>query len=70
MTTPERPAARSTPVHAAMDQFEVRDGQLWVGGQPLTRLAERVGRTPFYAYDRGLLRRVWRELRAGPAATR
>lgn len=27
-----------------------------VGGQPLTRIAERVGRTPFYAYDRALLR--------------
>jgi diaminopimelate decarboxylase len=47
-----------------MDQFEVRDGQLWIGGQPLTRLAERVGRTPFYAYDRGLLRRRIAELRA------
>ena len=28
-----------------------------VGGIALTRLAERVGRTPFYAYDRGLIRR-------------
>jgi diaminopimelate decarboxylase len=26
-----------------------------VGGLPLTRLAERVGQTPFYAYDRALL---------------
>ena len=64
MTTPDRPAARSQPVHAAMDQFEVRDGQLHIGGQPLTRIAERVGRTPFYAYDRGLLRRRVAELRA------
>ena len=30
MTTPDRPAARSLPVHAVMDQFEVRDGQLCV----------------------------------------
>ena len=36
MTTPDRPAVRSQPVHAAMDQFEVRDGQLWctVPGEP------------------------------------
>lgn len=26
-----------------------------VGGMPVTRLAERIGSTPFYAYDRGLL---------------
>jgi diaminopimelate decarboxylase len=33
----------------------VADGQLQVGGIPLTRLAERVGSTPFYAYDRALI---------------
>src|SRR6185295_11139021 len=33
----------------------VVDGELTVGGIPLSRLAERVGRTPFYAYDRALL---------------
>ena len=52
------------PVHAEMSQFEVRDGDLLVGGQPLTRLAERVGQTPFYAYDRGLLRARVAQLRA------
>ena len=31
-----------------------------VGGMPLTRLAERVGRTPFYAYDRRADRRARR----------
>jgi diaminopimelate decarboxylase len=35
-----------------MLQFPVRDGCLEIGGLPLTRLAERVGRTPFYAYER------------------
>ena len=44
------------PVHAPMDQFRVVDGQLRVGGLSVTRLAERVGQTPFYAYDRALLR--------------
>jgi diaminopimelate decarboxylase len=43
------------PTHAPIDQFAVRDGELLVGGVPLSRLAVRVGRTPFYAYDRGLL---------------
>jgi diaminopimelate decarboxylase len=40
------------PQHAPMRQFEVRDGCLQLGGLPLPRLAERVGRTPFYAYER------------------
>jgi diaminopimelate decarboxylase len=41
--------------HAAMDQFPVVDDCLQVGGVRLTELARRVGRTPFYAYDRGLI---------------
>ena len=47
-----------------MDAFPTVDGELVVGGLPLSRLAERVGQTPFYAYDRGLLRRRVAELRA------
>ncbi|MEU4154950.1 pyridoxal-dependent decarboxylase, exosortase A system-associated [Actinoplanes sp. NPDC026670] len=31
------------------------DGELAVGGVPVSRLAERVGSTPFFAYDRRLL---------------
>jgi diaminopimelate decarboxylase len=47
------------PRHAALTQFPVVDDVLQVGGMPLTRLAERIGRTPFYAYDRaGLTARV------------
>ena len=66
MTPVERPQA---PVHAAMSQWPVRSGELIVGGQPLSRLAERIGQTPFYAYDRGLLRARVAELRASlPAA--
>ena len=52
------------PVHATMDQFEVRDGELVVGGERLSLLAARVGQTPFYALDRGLLRRRVALLRA------
>src|SRR5512147_2854378 len=44
------------PVHAPMTQFPVVDDCLQIGGIPLTRLAARIGRTPFYAYDRRLLK--------------
>lgn len=66
MTEPNRP---QPPLHAPMDQFPVTDGELLVGGLPLTRLATRVGRTPFYAYDRELLtQRVATLRRALPPA--
>ena len=42
-------------VHAPLRHFSVADDCLLVGGVSLTRLAARVGRTPFYAYDRALL---------------
>ena len=61
--TPAAPA-KAAPQHAPMDQFVARDGVLQIGGQPLTRLADRIGRTPFYAYDRALLTRRVEELRA------
>jgi len=35
--------------------FGTLDGEIAVGGLPLTRLAQRVGSTPFFAYDRALL---------------
>ena len=35
--------------------FPVVDGQLVVGGIPLDRLTARVGSTPYFAYDRGLI---------------
>lgn len=54
MASPDAPADK--PRHAAMEQFAVAGGELHVGGMPLTRLAARVGCTPFYAYDRALLR--------------
>jgi acyl-CoA synthetase (AMP-forming)/AMP-acid ligase II len=42
-----------------------------VGGELLTTLAARVGQTPFYAYDRGLLRQRVAQLRAAlPAAVK
>jgi len=59
------------PVHAEMTQFAVDGGELQVGGVPLTRLALRVGRTPFYAYDRAQLTARVQHVRAHlPAALR
>lgn len=51
------------PVHAAQTLFPVVDNCLQVGGIALTRLAQRVGQTPFYAYDRGLVAERVRHLR-------
>ncbi|WP_306391355.1 pyridoxal-dependent decarboxylase, exosortase A system-associated [Telluria beijingensis] len=45
----------SPPVHGSQALFPVVDGNLVVGGIALPRLAQRVGATPFYAYDRALL---------------
>lgn len=41
--------------HEHMAAFGSLDGELRVGGMPLSRLAARVGSTPFFAYDRGIL---------------
>lgn len=42
------------PQHAPQIHFPVVDDVLHVGGIALTRLAQRVGRTPFYAIDRAV----------------
>jgi diaminopimelate decarboxylase len=47
-----------------MHQFPVLNGELVIGGVPLSRLAARIGQTPFYAYDRRLLAARVAELRA------
>ena len=41
--------------HEHIAGFGTVDGELRVGGMPLSRLAARVGSTPFFAYDRALL---------------
>ena len=43
------------PKHALLSGFSVQQDCLQVNGIPLLRLAQRVGRTPFYAYDRQAL---------------
>lgn len=54
--------------HEHMASFGTLDGELRVGGMPLSRLAARVGSTPFFAYDRAFLdQRVDRLRSALPA---
>jgi diaminopimelate decarboxylase len=43
------------PRHADMAQWPVENDCLVVGGVPLTALAQQMGATPFYVYDRRLL---------------
>ena len=50
--------------HAAIRSWQIRDDCLQVGSVSLTRLAERIGRTPFYAYDRRLIRQRAEHVRA------
>lgn len=42
-------------LHSTVATFDTRSGRLCVGGIPVDVLAERVGETPFFAYDRGCL---------------
>jgi len=51
------------PDHPALSRFTIESDQLLLGGEPLWRLADRVGRTPFYAYERGAMARRIVELR-------
>lgn len=41
--------------HAALNHLEHRDGILVWGGKTLTAIADDIGSTPFYAYDRALM---------------
>jgi len=54
----------SRPSHVPMSQWAVGDNELQIGGMPITRLAARIGQTPFYAYDRALLRARVAQLRS------
>ncbi|MCK2126386.1 pyridoxal-dependent decarboxylase, exosortase A system-associated [Thauera aromatica] len=57
-------ASKTPPAHAPMNQFAADDGELRIGAMPLTRLAARVGQTPFYAIDRSVVAARVAELRA------
>lgn len=56
MTTP-------LPVHAPMEQFNIVDNQLIIGGFSMTNIANIVNQTPFYAYDKRVISETLRLLR-------
>ncbi|MCW8887359.1 MAG: pyridoxal-dependent decarboxylase, exosortase A system-associated [Motiliproteus sp.] len=47
----------------ALTWYDTRENEIYLNKIPLSRLAARVGQTPFYAYDRSLLSRRVQELR-------
>ena len=51
------------PKHVPMHQFNVADNCLQIGGQPLIDIARQLGSTPFYAYDRTVIRAQIDQLR-------
>ncbi len=53
----------SFPEHAPSDAFQLVDGCIAPGGIPMPRLAEQVGATPFYVYDRAAISRRIARLR-------
>lgn len=54
-----------------MSQWHWQHGELMIGNTPVSRLAARVGQTPFYAYSRDLLQARVADLRAAlPAAVK
>jgi len=50
--------------HAPIEHFGVVDDCLTINGQRVDRLARRVGRTPFYAYDRSVIEHRVQSLRS------
>lgn len=60
--SPATTPAPKRPVHAPQGQFPIQHGELCIGDIPITRLAQRVGQTPFYAYDRQLVTASIQEL--------
>ena len=49
--------------HAEMNQFAISNNELELNGVPFSRLVNIAGRTPFYAYDRSVIKSRISELR-------
>ena len=54
---------KTQPQHHNLSLFPVKDNELLIGGIKLTQLAQRIGQSPFYAYDRQLLTQRMSNLR-------
>ena len=44
------------PIHAKMNQFSTRDNELVIGNMKISELSNKVGQTPFYAYDKAIIK--------------
>ncbi len=51
------------PSHCKLAYFPVVEQQLQIGGQPVEQLAQQLGSTPFYAYDRAIIEQRIQSLR-------
>lgn len=56
-------ATSTQPILPCVAAFGQHSGNLTIGSIPVDRLAERVGQTPFFAYDRALLSKRIAQLR-------
>jgi diaminopimelate decarboxylase len=50
--------------HGPHPYFDSQDGELLIGGRKVSAIADELGRTPYYAYDRSVMTRKAQELRA------
>jgi len=48
---------KQKPQHAPMNQFDIIENELQIGNIPISQVADSVGQTPFYAYDRAVIRK-------------
>lgn len=55
--------AEQESTHPAIARWQGADGEILIGGRPLRQVADEVGRTPFYAYDRARISARVAELR-------
>ena len=44
-------------LHTSVEDFDVHAKELCIGGQSVSDIADEIGRTPFYAYDKSLIRK-------------
>jgi len=54
---------KAKPTHCEMSQFETSGDQLVINHVPISQLCDRVGQTPFYAYDRSVIANNIHQLR-------
>lgn len=54
---------KKIPVHAEMKQFQNRDGQLLIADKTMADIAEQLGQTPFYVYDKSIINQAVETLR-------